>query len=249
MKRIILGAALAVLPATGHAQLQVLDESAVFQQIKSVAQEAKAYAVQGQQYLTQAQTLKQEADMAAGFLHDPNLGAAAALINRTGYGNSLPINPSELQSLAMGNANMSMTGMFGKLQQLGGLVNTNFGQNNIYTPKDGSFQSQQLNANANAVAGAQGMYQSAYADIRAHLPVIQALQAKLATSTNPKDTADAQAALQAEAVWTQNLDTSLRAAEANYHAEQDSRVQRDNESMSKGIDTFLAQAKAAGRGL
>lgn len=249
MKRIILAAAIAGLPDTGHAQIPVTDASAIFQQIKSVAQEAKAYALQAQQYLTEAQTLKQDADMAAGFLHDPNLGAAMALINRTGYGNSLPINPAQLQSLAMGNAGMSLNGMFGKLQQLGGLVNTNYGQNHIYSPTDGSFQSNQLIANGNQIAGAQGMYQSAYEDIRAHLPVIQALQAKLATSPNPKDTADATAALQAEAVWTANLDTSLRAAEANYRAEQDSRVQRENESLDKGIDTFLAQAKAAGRGL
>ena len=240
MKLLAMAATITLLSVPAHAQVHVLDDSVLFQQIKSVVQEAKSYALQAQQYVTEAQQL-------AALVHNPNLGAAMGLINQTGYGNSLPINPMQLQALAMGGTNL--TSMLGRLQQLSGLLNTNFSANHIYSPDDGSFQSNQLNANASQIAGAQAMYQSAYQDIRNHIPVIEALQARLATSNNAKDTADAAAALQTETVWTANIEASLRAAEANYHAEQDSRQQRENESLARGIDTFLTQAKAAGRGV
>ena len=128
-------------------------------------------------------------------------------------------------------------------------MNTNFTANHIYSPTDGSWNSQQLIANGNAIAGTQGSAQSAYQDLRNHLPIIQALRDRLLTATNPKDVADAQSQIQAEAAWTSNLQVELAAIDVNSRAQADARVQRDNEGLDKSIDEFLAKANAAGRGL
>jgi hypothetical protein len=171
-------------------------------------------------------------------------------MNQTGLGNSLPINPMALASLSSGYGSLtSLSSLLGKLSQLNGLVNSNFATNHIYSPTDGSWNSQQLIANGNAIAGVQAAAQAAYQDLRNHLPVIQALRDRLATATNPKDVADAQAQLQAETAWTNNLQSEISTMQVNYQAQAASRVQRDNESLDAGIDSFLAQANAAGRGI
>lgn len=245
--RQMLMAAVCLTALTGPAVAQgvpVWDAQSIFQQIQSYVQQGKAYVLQAQQYATQAEHLHRTIMTYEAFVHDPSLGRAVGLINRAGYGNSLPINLQAVQSLASGQ--QSLNGLLGKLGQL---ANTNYSANHIYSPTDGSWNSQQLIANGNAIASVQGMAQSAYDDLRNHLPIIQALQDRLSSATTPKDVQDAQAALAAEAAWTQNLETSVRAIEVNYRASADSRIQRDNESLTKGIDSFLAEAAARGRGL
>lgn len=251
MKRVLLASAcFALLTGQANAQVAVIDPASIMEQVKSLAQEAKSYLLQAQQYSTQVTQLEQQVQEYNAFVHDPSLGAAGSLINQTGLGNSLPINPMALASLTNGYGSLnSLSGALGKLSQLGGLVNSNFATNHVYSPTDGSWNSQQLIANGNAIAGTQGAAQAAYQDLRTHLPIIQALRDRLATATNPKDVADAQAQLQAETAWTGNLQSEISAMDVNYRAQADSRVQRDNESLDAGIDDWIAQANAAGRGL
>jgi hypothetical protein len=252
MKRTLLtGACLAVLIGHAHAQgITVNDPASILEQVKTLALEGKGYLRQAEQYETQLTQLQQQVDQYRALVHDPSLGAAGALMNQTGLGNSLPINPMALASLSSGYGSLtSLSSLLGKLSQLNGLVNSNFATNHIYSPTDGSWNSQQLIANGNAIAGVQAAAQAAYQDLRNHLPVIQALRDRLATATNPKDVADAQAQLQAETAWTNNLQSEISTMQVNYQAQAASRVQRDNESLDAGIDSFLAQANAAGRGI
>ncbi len=252
MRRTLLASAcVALLITHGDAQgVTVNDPASIIEQIKSLTQEAKGYLLQAQQYGTQLTQFEQQIEEYQAFVHDPSLGAAGMLMNQAGLGNDLPINPMALASLTNGYGSLSsLSGALGKLSQLSGLVNTNFATNHIYSPTDGSWNSQQLVANGNAIAGVQGAAQAAYEDLRNHLPVIQALRDRLATATNPKDVADAQAQLQAETAWTNNLQSEVSTIQVNYRAQADSRVQRDNESLDAGIDSFLEQANAAGRGL
>jgi len=250
-KLLIASACLMVWAARAQAQgVPVIDAASVLQEAKTTLQEAKNYLLQAQQYATQVQQYATEVQQYMAFVHDPNLGAAMGLMNQAGLSNDLPINPMAVQSLTSGyNSLSSLSGILGKLSQLNGLVNSSFANNHVYSPTDGSWNSQQLIANGNSIAGAQGAAQAAYQDLRSHLPVIQALRDRLATATTPKDVQDAQAQLQAETLWTTNLQSELQAVSFNYEVERHSREQRDNESLDSGIDSFLSQANAAGRGL
>lgn len=241
---ILTGIGLAALPGTANAQIPVTDAASILQQVKGYALEIKQYATQAQSLVTQAQQYQQEIEQYIAFVHDPTLGAAMGLMNQAGLGNSLPINPAALQSLVSGGANPSSI-----LGALGGLANTSYGANHIYSPTDGSWNSQQLIANGNGIAGTQGASQATYQNLRDHMPVIQALRDRLLAAKTPKDVADAQAQLEAETLWTHNLNSQLAAIEVNYRTQQDARRQRDEESLDQGIDDFIAQANAAGRGI
>ena len=252
MKRILLaGIALVALIQPVHAQgILVYDNANLLEQVQQLLQAAKSYGLQAQQYATQAQQYLTEAEQLRSFVHDPSLGAAAGLMNTAGLSNSLPVNPLALASMASGIGGItSLSGVLGKLSQLNGLVNSNYSSAHVYSPTDQSWNSQQLIANGTAIAAMQGAAQSAYQDLRNHLPIIQALQDRLATATTPKDVMDAHAALQAQATWANNLNSEVQAMDINYRAQADSRVQRDNESLDAGIDSFIAQANAAGRGV
>jgi hypothetical protein len=80
-----------------------------------------------------------------------------------------------------------------------------------------------------------------------HDPTLGA--ARLATATTPKDVMDAQAALQAEQAWTQNLQGEINAAQINYQAQLQVQTQRENEGLDQSADQFLEAARAQGMGL
>lgn len=245
IKRALLaGACLVALSGPAHAVISVEDIPSLLQQVRSFMQEIKAYSLQAQQYATQAEQYYTEVQQLEAFVHDPNLGAAMGMMNQVGLSNSLPINPYTLQQLVNGNA-----GMMGRLGALGSLTNGSYDANHVYSPSDGSWNSQQLIANGNGIAGTQGAAQAAYQNLRDHMPIIQAARDRLLTARTPKDVQDAQAQIEAETLWTHNLNTQLAAIEVDYRTQQDARVQRDNETLEQGIDKFLADASAAGRGL
>ena len=244
---LIAGACLVWL--SGHARAQgiaVFDDANLLEQVKAVLTQAKQYAQQAQAYGVQVEQYATEIEQLNGFIHDPTLGAAAALLNQTGMSNSLPINPQAVASLAQGGFGgmSSLTGILGKVGQLGSLANSSYATNHIYSPADGSWNSQQLIANGTSIATTQGAAQSIYGDLRNHLPILQALQDRLKTATTPKDVMDAQAAIDNETAWTHNAAASLQAIQVNYQAQNDARVQRDNESISQSFDQFHTTANA-----
>lgn len=247
---IIAGVCVLGLASPAQAVIPVEDAPSILLEAKTLAQEAKQYLVQAQQYATQMQQYATEVEQLNGFIHNPSLGAAGGLMNQAGLGNSLPVNPMALASLTSGYGSLSsLASVLGKLNQLNGLVNTNFDANHVYTCANGTTACTTLNSGANANAGAQGAAQSAYQDLRNHLPVIQALRDRLATATTPKDVMDAQAALQAEQAWTQNLQGEINATQINYQAQINVQTQRDNERLDQSADQFLEAAKAQGMGL
>lgn len=242
MRKLFLASAtLCVLTSQAHAQgVAVIDAQSLLQEIQQVAQSAKAYLLQAQQYSQQIQTYM-------AFVHDPSLGAAMGLMNRAGLSNDLPVNPMAVQSLTSGVNGLS--GIMGKLGTLSALLNTNYSANHVYTPTVNTFGTQAMIANGYSIAGTQGAAQSAYQDLRNHVPIIQALRDRLATATNPKDVADVQAQLQVETVWTDNLQSELAAINVNYQAARDSREQQQEEQLSKEFEGFVNEANAAGMGV
>jgi hypothetical protein len=231
-----------------HAQVPVIDGASLLSQAKALLQDVKAYALQAQQYLTELQQLEQQVQLVMNFVHDPSLGAAMGLMNTAGLGNDLPFNPAALQGLANGYS-LSLNGLAGRLSLLSSLANSSYGTNHLYSPNDGSASSNALNARGVALSGMQGAALTAYADLRNHLPIIQALRDRLNGASNMKDVADAAAALQAESTWTQNLQAEVAAADMQIRLQSDVEMQRDQERIARDIDAFADQARAEGMGL
>lgn len=249
MKRTLLASiCLAALAGSANAVIVVEDPASITQQIKSYLQDIKQYSLQVQQYQVEAQQYYTEVQQLLAFVHDPSLGTAMAILQTEGLTNDLPINPYALQQLTSGYGG-GIQALVGKLSALGSLANGSYAANHVYSPTDGSWNSQQLIANGTGIAGTQGAAQAAYQNLRGHMPIIQALRDRLLAATTPKDVMDAQAQLQVETLWTHNLNSQLASVDVNYRAQVDARRQRDDESLEQGIDAFLADAKAAGRGL
>jgi len=248
MKRFILASVCTLaLMGSAHAQLTVFDPSnavgqakALVEQIKEETTGLRSFLTQLQQYSTQLQQYATDVEVAANFIHDPSLGAASGLLNLTGVGNSLPINPMVAMGLVNGFSGGigGLTGSLGKLQQLSGLVNMTFSTNHIYTPTDGSWSSQQLRDSATGIAGTQGSAASLLQDLQNHIPVLQALRDRLSTASNMKDVADAQGAIQSEIAWTANTQAQLNAIQVAASVQDASRVQRDNETLSQSFSHF-----------
>jgi len=241
MTRSIIAAAIlaSVTGGYAYAQVPVTDGGVLAQDVISVAQQAKQYALQGAQYLNQMNQTAQMVQQYYAFVQNPSLGAAVGLINQAGVGNDLPINPSALVGLTSGYS-MSLSGLAGKLQTLSNLANTSYSQNHVYTCTDQSWACQQQQQRAYGLAGISGIAQSAYQDLRNHMPVVQALQQQAATATTPAERENIANALQAESVWNQNLLAQVQAAQMQANADTANLVQRDNEELSKNINDTLA---------
>ena len=243
-KRSLLGATaaialLAVVHSTpARADLPVIDFAALGEWAQSIADDAKAYALQLQQYLTQAkewatqhlqwaQQLQQytvqlqqyanELQMFVNFVHNPSLGGAMALLSVAGLSSSLPANPYAVLGIVSG---FSMAGgmpeISGILGSLSGLVRSSYASSHVYTPTDGSWNSQQIIARANGIAGEQGAAQAAYTDLLTHQAALQPLRDHLATASSPKDVQDTQAQIELETTWTTNEAAQLTAVSATY---------------------------------
>jgi hypothetical protein len=239
--RILIAAAALVSVTSGYAQAQVpvTDAGSIAQEVISVGQQAKQYALQGEPYLNQIRQLQQQIQQYYAFVQNPSLGTAAALINKAGFGNDLPINPAALQGLTSGYS-MSLSGLSGKLQTLSNLANTSYGQNHVYDCTDQSLACQQQRQRAYGLAGISGIAQSAYQDLRDHMPIVQALQARAATATTPAEREEVANALQAELVWNQNLQAQVNAAQVQANADTEHLSQKDNERLSKDINATLS---------
>ena len=230
------GLTLAVVSPAG-AELPVIDSSNLVQQIKAYLQDLKSYATQLQQLQQEVQQVQWLISTYESFVHDPSLGGAMALLGEVGIDNPLPVSPYAIQTLINGQGGIS-----GMLGALGTLSNSSFSTNHIYSPDDGSWASQQLNANGNGIAGAQGAAMQIFQQVSTHYPVIQALRERLLAATTPKDVADAQAQISAEHAWEQNATAQLQSVALLNSAQAQSNQQRQNEKLDQDIDAVLQGA-------
>ena len=122
MKNKLIAAVCIVASFGGAARAQIAVDSltADFNAVKDLAGQAKALALQAQQYVTEAQQLAQLVQQYNAFVQNPSLGAALGLMNSTGLGNDLPINPAGLMSLTSGYS-MSLSNLGAKLSALSSL--------------------------------------------------------------------------------------------------------------------------------
>lgn len=220
-------------------QVPVTDAAANFSLVKELVQSAKAYAVQGQQLLTEAQSAAQLAQTYYSFVQNPSLGAAMGIMGSTGLSNDLPINPYSLMGLTSGYS-MSLTGLAGKLSSLNSLANSSYGQSHVYDCTDNSWSCTQQKQRGYGLAGASGIAQAAYQNLRDHMPVVQALRDRAATATTPAERENVAVALQSEQAWHSNMMAQLDAAQMQAKVDEGSLVQKANEKMSQDLDATIS---------
>jgi hypothetical protein len=237
-----IAAAVVAVSAKAEAALPVIDMSALQQLVTQYGQMLKDAVTQAQQLATTAQQLQWQINEFQSFVQSPNLGAAMGLMQQFGITNPLPINPMAIEGLLNGAG-----GINGALGALSGLANGAYNMNHVYSPADGSWNSQQLIANGNTIAGSQGIAMTAYQQLANHIPIIQQLRQDLLTAaTDPAQREHAMAQLQVEEAWAQNLNGEVQAAALMANEEAQARAQRDNEALDQSIDANLQQAAAHG---
>ena len=271
MRRILLaGACLLALSGQAHAQIPVQDNAALLDWGQSLWNEVQSYGLQvqqelietkeligdefgwvtqAQQYAMQGQQYLAEATQLAGFIRDPNLGAAMGLLNQAGLGSSMPVNPMAVMSIVSGVNNIGtggISGITGLAGSLNSLVGSSYTSHTVYVPTDGTWDDQQIIANANSIAGTQGTALAAYGDLATHAATLQSLRDHLNDATTPKDVQDTQAQIALEQTWTENQQAKLTATQIAYQAQMDSRTQQAEEQLTKSLSNQLDQARAEG---
>jgi hypothetical protein len=154
----------------------------------------------------------------------------------------MPVNPYAVLDLVNGlqYGQGGLPEIGGILGSLSSMAGSSWSTAHVYTPTDGSWDSMEVIARGNGIAGEQGATQSAYADLKTHAAALQPLRDHLATASSPKDVQDAQAQIELETTWNVNEAAQLQAVTATYQAQSDSMVQRDNEKIKQDIEGFVA---------
>lgn len=215
MRKLLL-AAIVCMPflagGRAEAQIPVTDVGNLVAQAKNLLQAVQTYGTELQQLQTQIQSYLQLVYMGENFIHDPTLGAAMALANQLGLGSSIPINPMAIQQLIAGGGGLGgVTGLLGRLNGMGNLVNNSWVNSNVFTCQTADFACQVSHMQSAGTAGANGAAVSMLNDITNHLGVLQGLRTRLQTAVDPKTVADAQAQISTEGSWIQGETAQLQA--------------------------------------
>ena len=198
-KRYLLGgvagiALLATIAKPAEALLPVIDVPALQEWVQQLESDVRQYALQTQQFFleqtagirqaqqlaTQLQQYAQEIQTFLSLAHAP-LAALTQLMEQGNLGNSLPVNPQSALNLVQGwrYGSGGFGQLAGLLNQLTGYSGYAYQQNHLFTPTDGSFESQQIMDRANGIAGTQGAMEAAYADDRTHEAALPPLRAQM----------------------------------------------------------------------
>lgn len=247
MKKYLLASALFCAPVATHAQIVVVNPTETIQMLKDSAQQIKGYLLQYQQSIHEAMTDIQTAQMVAGMIANPSLGAAEALTGMTGLNNDLPVTPHDLMSLSSGYSmlssatgnGVSLNGALSALRSINGFASSSYSTNHVYgcTGSDGACGD--LNYRANALAGSMGLTQAAYGDVRTHLAIVQALRDQMSGITTPAQRETIMEQLQAEQLWTQNMQASLTSAQMQAAYQDKSFEQRNLERQRQSADDLF----------
>jgi hypothetical protein len=243
MRRTLLAAvaAFALLSGRAHAMITVIDPTEIGQTINLLRQQIQAYSVQLQQLQQAAMQVQWAVSMFNSLVAHPNLGAVMGLMNQLGIQDPLPIDPYTIQGLLHGGG-----GINGALGMLSTLSNSAWNTNHVYTPTDGSWQSQQLASSANSIAGAQGIALQVYSQMGQHFAVLGGLRNDLLAATTPAEREHVMGQIQAEQAWTQNAQGQLQAANLMLVSQHYSEAQQENEHLDQAIDQTIADARANG---
>jgi hypothetical protein len=262
-RRVLLGttAVVVLLSAAGstpaNADIPVVDFAGLAEWAQSIENQIRAYALDVRRFVgeelswaTQARQLAVEsqsylvaAEQLYGFIHYPSLGAFMGILNMAGLGSAMPVNPYAVMGLVNGFHTFgglpNFAGILGSLASISG---GSYAANHVYTPTDPSWASHEVIAHSNGIAGMQGAAGAATTDLRAHSDAMQGIRDRLAQAVNPKDVQDAQAQIELEGLWTANEAAQVNAVIANYNAQRDAVIQRENERYRGDLAADIASS-------
>jgi hypothetical protein len=268
-KRYLLGgvagiALLATIAKPAEALLPVIDVPALQEWVQQLESDVRQYALQTQQFFleqtagirqaqqlaTQLQQYAQEIQTFLSLAHAP-LAALTQLMEQGDLGNSLPVNPQSALNLVQGwrYGSGGFGQLAGLLNQLTGYSGYAYQQNHLFTPTDGSFESQQIMDRANGIAGTQGAMEAAYADDRTHEAALPPLRAQMLQAPTTKDALDMGNQMQSEIAWNVNQLSQQQAIATMAELQRDNLVQRDNERLSCEIEQFINDGPPCPKGV
>lgn len=129
---------------------------------------------------------------------------------------------------------------------LGSTAQSYLNQNRVYSPTGQDFQAQQMNRNANSVAGAQAMASQLYQSAATHIQTLQGLESQLASATDAKAVADIQARIGMEQASFQGQQVQAQSLAMWQAAQERNQDQRNDEQRRQQVDSLIEQAKAHG---
>lgn len=213
-------------PGPATAQMAVVDAKAIIQAKAQLDQLTKQFAQLQQTYA------------AIAHLPQSTLNQLGQQLNVQQFRNPLGATSVDIGAIMRGQGIGSGS--------LGTAAQGYLSQNRVYAPTGQDFQAQQLNRNANSIAGTQAMASQLYQSATTHLTALQGLEGQLSTATDSKQVADIQArigmeqaAFQAQSVQAQSLAMWQQAQERNESQQRD-------ETRRQQIDSLIEQAKAHG---
>ena len=171
------------------------------------------------------------------FTHITNLAGAVGALAQLGIQNPLPVNPWAVQQLFSGG---SINGISGISPSINGLYNQNWSANHVYTPTGNTWYSQQLQINANGIAGIQSIAQRLYQSMAQRMPLMQQLESRLATASDPKTVMDLQARLQYEQSVIQSQQAQAQTLGTMASTQFQSEQQQLQEKRQQDIDAVMA---------
>lgn len=234
----IAAAALAALLAQpARAQLAVIDNANIAATLKNYYQQVQSYLQQVQQTVAALNTLN-------ALVQNPNLGSALLLMNQVGVQTPLtPMQGMQLQNFILSAGNGNVTGALGSLNALASSASA---ANHIYTPMTSGFAGTQIATNANVIASAQAIAQSAFNSLGQQLAVLQQLQAQAASATTPAQRENIANALQTTQTAINGQVGQIQAAYMLVQLSQQNLQQQAAEKAQCNLDATLTAVQASG---
>lgn len=207
---------------------------------KAIAEEK----AQGEQLAHQLETLKnqyqemQQTANAVSHLPQDALNQLGQQLNVPELRNPLASSAPDISSIMNGSGLGS--------GQLGAAAQGYLDQNRVYAPTGQDFQAQQMNRNANSIAGAQAMASELYQSAATHIQTLQSLEGQLAAAPDAKAIADIQARLGMEQATFQAQQVQAQSLSMWQDAQERNQDERNDELRRQQIDNLIEQAKAHG---
>lgn len=225
MRISILAFGLVALTPAAHAQLAVIDNSNLTENLITAAQMLQAVA-QLKAQLTQLQATY------AMLTNPQNILNTATGLESSAIENPMP-------------AAASLSGLLGGATAPSGVGSTYYSQNHIFTPTPGTPAATQLNANAQAIANIQGIAANNLAAIQTRLQDLPGLEADLNAAGTITNISAVRGRIEAETGFTQAQQAQATNLQVLASEQQASRQQQQQEQFDEDITGYVAEMKAA----
>jgi hypothetical protein len=220
----VLGAGLLIASPAAHAQLAVIDNSNLAENLITAAQMLQAVA--------QLKAQLAELETTYTMLTNPQNILSMA----TGLENSAIENPMPIAT--------ALPGLLGGTTTPSGAASTYYSQNHIYTATAGTPAATQLNANAQAIANIQGIASNNLSAIQARLQELPNLEANLNAAGTITNIAAVRGRIEAEANFVQAQQAQATNLQVLASEQQASQLQQQQEQFNEDAADYVTEMKS-----